>query len=336
MEPLGPRAVRQELHRAGGLAARDPERGGEVWRVEPEDEPGGRRRAEGAAGAGRVKAAAVVGGGAERHGESRGHLVSRDRGVEDRPAAGAGQLGRGERGREDARAEVDRAALVGVVHLERVRGCAVGERRMRRRETLGRTEHGRVSTRAEPAEASPQHDARLLARTAARHAEVVAEEVARPLEDGARQLGTADGPDLVREALGERRVAHGRLRLPIVRAANASIAARVSGVRHTAQIGSSPLARAAAMRASPSARSARLLAAKAAGGRAASSPASASARGRRSAAGTTSSTRRRTRASSGEYVRPWNSSSGRYGPPHEKRTTSSAEVGKGTPTWISV
>src|SRR3989442_1688542 len=109
---------------------------------------------------------------------------------------------------------------------------------------------------AAPARAWPQHDARLRACTAERHTEVVAEEVARPLEDGARQLGTADRPDLVREALGERRVAQGRLRLPIARAANASIAARVSGVRHTAQIGSSPPARAAPMRASPSARSA--------------------------------------------------------------------------------
>src|SRR5207237_592191 len=101
---------------------------------------------------------------------------------------------------------------------------------------------------AEPGESSPQHDTRLLARPAERHAEVVAEEIARPLEDGARQLRPVDRRDLVREALGERRVAHGRLRLPMARAANASIAARVSGARHTAQIGSSPPARAAARR----------------------------------------------------------------------------------------
>jgi len=121
-----------------------------------------------------MKATAVVGGGAERHREPRGHLVARDRRVEDRPSPGRRELRGGERRREDARAEVDRAALVGVVHLERVRGGAVGERRVRRREALGRAEHGCLPAAAERAEASPQHDARLLARAAERHAEVVA------------------------------------------------------------------------------------------------------------------------------------------------------------------
>src|SRR5262245_16422369 len=59
VEALRPRAGGEELHRAGRLAARDPEGGGEPGTVEAEDHPGGHGRSEGAAGSRRMEAAAI-------------------------------------------------------------------------------------------------------------------------------------------------------------------------------------------------------------------------------------------------------------------------------------
>ena len=116
----------------------------------------------------------------------------------------AGELGGRERGREDARAEVDRAALVRVVHLERVRGGAVGERGVRRGQTLAGAEHTRVAGAAETAR-GPGAAATLDSSTAPPSAtpRKSRSSVARAAEHRGRQLGvrsaTTSSPRAARE-----------------------------------------------------------------------------------------------------------------------------------------
>jgi len=126
------------------LAAGDPERCRERIHVEPEHGAGCGRRPEGTARSRRIEnprddSAPPV----------RAPARASPRPRSPRPPRGAraglrlGELGRGEGRREHAGAEVDRALLVGVVHLERVGSCAVGERRLGRRQTVRGSEHGR-------------------------------------------------------------------------------------------------------------------------------------------------------------------------------------------------
>src|SRR5436190_25833 len=89
-------------------------------------------------------------------------------------AARTHELGRRERRRENGRAQVEGAALMRVVHLEGMRGRAVGERRVRCGEALRRAEHGRAAAELERHEPAAEDDARLLARAAERDAEMVA------------------------------------------------------------------------------------------------------------------------------------------------------------------
>src|SRR5439155_22309776 len=98
------------------------------------------------------------------------------RGAEHALAARTHELGRGEGRREDGRTQVEGAALMRVVHLEGMRRRAVGERRVRCGEALRRTEHGCAAVEPERREPAAEDDARLLARTAERHAEMVAQQ----------------------------------------------------------------------------------------------------------------------------------------------------------------
>ena len=192
VQALRPGPVGEELHRTRRLAAGDPERCRERIHVEPEHGAGCGRRPEGTARSRRMKPATIVRRRSERPREPRRDLVASDRRAEHELASGLGELGRGEGRREHAGAEVDRALLVGVVHLERVGSCAVGERRLGRGQTVRGSEHGRGARERERTERATQDDARLDVRPAERDAEVVAEEDVCPLDDGWGEGPVAD------------------------------------------------------------------------------------------------------------------------------------------------
>src|SRR6266516_2707265 len=100
--------------------------------------------------------------------------------------------------------QVEGAALMRVVHLEGMRRRAVGERRVRCGEALRRAEHGRAALEPERREPAAEDDARLLARTAERHAEMVAQQIERARDDVRRQRPVADPDGFAAELLGER------------------------------------------------------------------------------------------------------------------------------------
>ena len=74
MEPFGPGAFGQKLHRAGGLAAGNTDGGQQLVGTQPQQPAGADRRPERAAGRGRMKATGVVSLGADRHGQTRRRL----------------------------------------------------------------------------------------------------------------------------------------------------------------------------------------------------------------------------------------------------------------------
>jgi len=103
MEPLVPRAVREELQRSGRLTPGDSEGVSERVGVESADHTGGGNRAEGTAGGRDVEAAVVVRLRADRLADRAGDVVAGgDAGEEPirarvRPLCG-GECGRDRRG----------------------------------------------------------------------------------------------------------------------------------------------------------------------------------------------------------------------------------------------
>ena len=144
----------------------------------------------------------------QRHREARGDLVARDRGAQQRVAARTRELCGRQRGREDGCTEMDRAALVRVVHLQRVRGSAVGERGLGCGQALVRPEHHEVATQREMAEATTERHARLLARAADGNPEEVEEQRCRASEHLRRHLGAPERDDLVGQVARERTGGH--------------------------------------------------------------------------------------------------------------------------------
>jgi len=147
MGTLGPGAVGEELHRAGGLAEADTEGALDLRGVEAQDVAHGRRRAEGAAGRRGMEAAFVMVAGAEREAEPDLDLVARNDGGDRLRTGYAGLFRRGERRRHDRRAGVDRAAGVGVVEIQRMGERAVDQRRAGRRVALRIADHSRRAAR---------------------------------------------------------------------------------------------------------------------------------------------------------------------------------------------
>src|SRR5437667_404991 len=69
---------------------------------------------------------------------------------------------------------------------------------------IRRAEHGRAALEPERREPAAEDDARLLARTAERHAEMVAQQIERARDDVRRQRPVADPDGFAAELLGER------------------------------------------------------------------------------------------------------------------------------------
>ena len=90
LEALGPGAVREELQAAGALAQRGAERAFDLPGIEPEHPRGRRRRAERAAGRGRVEAAVVMCSGGQGERDAAGDLIARDDGRQHVGSARAG------------------------------------------------------------------------------------------------------------------------------------------------------------------------------------------------------------------------------------------------------
>ena len=91
-----------------------------------------RRRAEDAAGGGRVEPPVVMVRGVERQAQADLDLIAGDDGGDQVLARGVPHLGGGERGRHDGRGGVQRARSVGVVEIERMGEGSVDQRRGRR------------------------------------------------------------------------------------------------------------------------------------------------------------------------------------------------------------
>ncbi len=174
VEALVPRAVREELQRAGRLAPVEAEGVEELGFGEPADDARGRGRAEGTAGRRDVKALRVVGVGVDRLPERTGDVVAGRDAREEPLARGAGRLRDRERRRDRRRAGVQRRPPVGVVEVEAVGERPVDERRGVRRDALPGWEHGRGSVAGEPRDALAERRRRLgVGRPADRDAEPV-------------------------------------------------------------------------------------------------------------------------------------------------------------------
>ena len=337
MEALRPRAVGEELHRARRPGCRRcrarRERARRRARGRRPRPPRRRRRRTCPSDGSRGDSARP----GRAPGEAAGHLVARDRGAQHGGAARAAELGRGERRREDGRAEVDGSAPGCVSSISSACAAAPLASAAPARPRGARRCPSTVAwpPASSVREATPQDDARLDVRAADRDAQVVAEEVHGARRDVGAERPSRSAPHSLASPMRERRAgAHRRSRAPSVRArtrrrrrASPRLPDRPDGV---------PAGRPAAMRARHlrAERALRLgerdrLARRQLGGERAGAAQS-------SAAGTTSSaSRRRGPRRAGTCGRDRRTSR-RSGPSQAWRTISRMLAGKGTPTWISV
>ena len=157
LEALRPGAVDEELEAARGLRKRDPERGFDRLRRQTECPRRRCRRAEGAAGGARVKAARVVLAGRQREGEPAGDLVPRDDARQHVRARRPIHLARRHRRRDRRHPRMEAARGVRVVEIERMAERAVEECRAGGRIARRIAEHAGIArTQAERAHAGEQ------------------------------------------------------------------------------------------------------------------------------------------------------------------------------------
>ncbi len=147
VEPLVPRAVREELQRPGRLAPGDAERVAELVAVESPDHAGGGDGAEGAAGRRDVEAAVVVRLRADRLADRAGDVVAGGDAREEAIGGRVRALRGSERGRDRRSAGMQRGGEVGVVEIEAVCERAVRERGVGRRHPLAARDDGRGRVR---------------------------------------------------------------------------------------------------------------------------------------------------------------------------------------------
>ena len=145
LEPLGPRAVDQELEAAGALAEHCAQRAFHLLGSQPEHPCGGGGGTERATGRGGVEAAVVVLAGGQREGDAAGDLVAGDDPGQHIRAGCADHLARRQRRRDHRRAGMQRAGGMRVVEVQRVRQRAVQQRRACRSVAGGVAEHAGIA-----------------------------------------------------------------------------------------------------------------------------------------------------------------------------------------------
>ena len=143
MQALGPGPLRQVLHAAGRLAARDAQGVDEVFALQPQQTPGHHRRAEGPAGAGGVEAAPVVLLRLQRSPQPDDDVVPGHHRGDEVLARNVGQVGHREGRGEGHHTGMQRRLVVHVVHLDAVEGDAVGHGSVLGQHPMGRAHDSR-------------------------------------------------------------------------------------------------------------------------------------------------------------------------------------------------
>jgi len=166
-------AHRPELRfEPGRLCPGDAERHGSRLGIETEQPSAGRRSAEGADRAGRMKTEIVMSWLQCRADPARG-LVASDKGDDHLAPRAAPQFGQGEQAGQDRHRGMPRHRHIDVVIIERVARCAVDERRRQRRQSGLTADDARLWRAAGLGQLVEQKPHQLVARPGDRHAEIV-------------------------------------------------------------------------------------------------------------------------------------------------------------------